>query len=150
MSERIPLPTESISRESHYAEFGNKKIDVYKLIRLAESVPTQSALVSMFEEHKSNNYWHDSHGEWLGPQDIINACSGVENPETLITDESLDSGLREHITKVLNADYATYSIITIKGVVVDGMHRLTKAFIDGVGNIDVKNFEELPDEICVD
>jgi len=58
--------------------------------------------------------------------------------------------LREHIAKVLNADYTTYPVITIKGVVVDGMHRLTKAFMDGVGNIDVKDFEELPDEICVD
>lgn len=143
------LPTESTAHESHYAEFGNQKFDVYKLIHLAETVASQSLPVTRFEENKSNNYWHNSKGEWIGPQDIISTCSGAENPETLITDESLDSGLREHIAKVLNADYIAYPIITVKGTVVDGMHRLTKAFIDGVENIEVKNFEELPDEVCV-
>jgi hypothetical protein len=144
MSEKIPLPTESTARESHYAEFGSQKIDVYKLIRLAETVPSQSVPVGIFEEHKSNKYWHDSRGGWLGPQDVIDACRNVDEPRTLVKDETLDSGLREHIQKVLDADYIEHPIITIKGVVVDGMHRLTKAFIEGVETIEVKNFKELP------
>jgi|AntRauTorcE11897_2_1112592.scaffolds.fasta_scaffold03428_2 hypothetical protein len=145
MKEKIPLPNESQSHDSHYAEFEGKSIDVYKLIRLAEDVEAIKTPTKNFEDHLSNHYWHDSHGDWLGPQDIIDVCDGVANPQALTEDESYDSGLREHLKRVLDSDYTEYPIITIKGVVVDGMHRLTKAVIDGVDSIAVKDFAELPD-----
>lgn len=145
MNEKTPLPRESTSQESHTAEFEGKTIDVYKLIRLAEQVEPIPIPVAQFENTKQNNYWHDSHGQWLGPQDVIDAVNGVEDPYTLLHDESIDIELRRHIKKVLDSDYNSYPIIIIKGEVKDGMHRLTKAFIDCADSIDVKNFDNLPD-----
>jgi hypothetical protein len=145
MNEKTPLPIESTPHESHTAEFEGEIIDVYKLISLAEQVEPISLPVSQFENTKQNNYWHDSHGGWLGPQNIIDAVTSVDDPLTLIHDESIDIELRNHIQKVLDADYKSYPIIIIKGEVKDGMHRLTKAFIDGVDSIDVKNFDDLPE-----
>lgn len=147
--ERISLSNESVPGNAHLADFEGKNIDVYKLIHLAEAVTSKSVPLATFEGHKLSNYWHDSRSNWLSPQDIITACKDVDDPYQLIKDEALDSGLREHIKKVLDADYVEYPIITINGVVVDGMHRLTKAFIDGIENIDVKDFEKLPSSVVV-
>jgi hypothetical protein len=149
MNKKVPLPKESTPHESHTSEFEGITIDVYKLISLAEKVEPTVLPISHFENTKQNNYWHDSHGEWLGPQDIIDAVHNVDDSRTLINDESIDIELRNHIQKVLDADYESYPIITIKGKVKDGMHRLTKAFIDGVDTINIKNFEELPDGLIL-
>lgn len=150
MNEGTPLPTELIPSNTHTADFEGRTIDVFKLIHLTEAVASKSVPTTAFEGAKLNKYWHDSHGNWLGPQDIIDACKNTVAPHKLVDDESLDSGLREHIKRVLDADFVTYPIITVKGTVVDGIHRLTKAFIEGVENIEVKDFEELPSGVVVD
>ena len=142
MNEKAPLPKESTPHESHTTEFEGMTIDVYKLISFAEQEEPVTLPIAQFENTKQNNYWHDSHGEWLGPQDVISLVASVEDPHTLMQDESIDIELRRHIKKVLAADYRSYPIITIKGEVKDGMHRLTKAFIDGADSIDVKSFDD--------
>lgn len=51
----------------------------------------------------------------------------------------------KHIDEIKKADYKNHPIILIGDTVVDGMHRLTKAWIDGVDKVKVRRFKSLPE-----
>lgn len=144
------LPSEATASDAHTSDFEGVTIDVYKLIKIAESLSPTLVPLSNFEALKTDKFWHDSNGNWLGPEDIISLCKNNKNPHQLIDDESIDFKLREHLQKVLDADYHMYPIISIRGTVVDGIHRLTRAFIDGAENIQVRDFARLPEGVVTE
>ena len=143
--ERKELPKYSTPGDEHFAGFGDQTIDVYKLIE------TKRVDLSLLRDAVAdgNNYWHDMNGEWLGPHQIIEAAGSYQGKPDWDEMIAKYPAWKDEIKKIQKADYNTYPIIVIDNVVVDGVHRLTKAFCDGVQEIDVKHFEELPVETVV-
>jgi hypothetical protein len=149
MEERPKLPKESGPEGRHEAEFGEKIVDVYKLIHLAETLPTEIISTNSLESNKLNNYWHDQEGNWLGPSQILEETEkydGVPDWDAIIAQHPT---WKDEIEKIKKADYSHPIIIVGETYVIDGMHRLTRAWAEGIAEIAIKRFPELPDEVII-
>ena len=146
MKEIFKLPTESMEGFTHFADVNGKVYDVYKLIELAKTIEPKIIPISTFDNNKEGKFWSIEEDIRIGPLDIINAL------EENVTDIDWDAVIKkypdwqEHVENVRDADYEKYPVMyTDKDLIVDGMHRLTKAWIDKVEEIKTKWLEELPD-----
>ncbi len=142
------LPRESRPGHSHTSDFGEHKLDVYKLIHLAEKLDSEVVDISSLEHHKNDDCWHDENGNWIGPYTLIALAKQCDGDFHKMV-EGQNKFMIKEIEKVEKADYEKYSLILIGNQLVDGMHRLTKAWIDGVGEIKIKRFEKLPEETII-
>ncbi len=83
---------------------------------------------------EGRDYWIDRKGNTLGPYTIMkNWEAAQQKPEW-----------SDHVTTIKNADLENPIWMTIDGFVFDGMHRLTRAFIERKEKIKVKIFNSLP------
>lgn len=134
-------------RPANTCEFGDDLVDINKLIDLAADLPGENVSVDYFiDKLGEDSYWFDSDGEWIKLKDIT---------EKIKNGKSLDQILQEnpkwevHINKIKNADYESYPIILIGNIIIDGMHRLVKAFVDGKSDVLVKRFNEVPQDVII-
>jgi len=141
------LPKESVPGDRHTADHGEKTIDVYKLIHLSESLPIKSVSLEELHDTKfSDADWIDKNGKRFGPRQIIEAVEKYKG------DPDWDEVSREHpewaddIEEIRNADYINHPIILIGSAVIDGMHRVTKAWVQGAKNVNARRFMELPED----
>ena len=143
--EKSRLPIQSMDGDVHSAGYGDKVYDVYKLIHIAESLPTEAWPIEKTESQLYDKYW----GEY-GPSDIIDAykASSTKKWEEI---KAANPALAKDIDKMLAADYKNYPLLAVPdGYLLDGMHRLTHAWIDGAKEIGVKRLLELPDSALID
>ena len=113
--------------------------DVHKMYEYAETLPVLSVETAKFKdalgvEHK---YWLDRKGGMLGPYDLLQDWpSALKNPDWA-----------DHIATIMlsNKD-ATIWIYGKTGLVFNGIHRLTKAVLDGENKIKAQIFETLPED----
>lgn len=135
----------------HTAEFEDRIYDVGKVIELAEQIPESEITPQSLEKLRDNNYWHDKEGNWLGPHSIIGLYEAANQDWDHMV--AKQPGWEDHIQGVRRADYEKFPIIVVskgdENHVIDGMHRLTKAWIDKADKIKAKRFEKLPDEAIV-
>lgn len=146
MKETFELPPESVEGFTHTADINGKVYDVYKLIELAKAIKPKIVPTALFDNNKGSKFWITQEGQHIGPSDIINALG--ESVEDIDWDDlrKKHPEWEEHIESIRNADYERHPIMyTQKDLIVDGMHRLTKAWIDKVEEIKAKWLEELPD-----
>lgn len=143
MKETFELPPESIEGFTHFAEINGKVYDVYKLIELAKTIEPKIIPITTFDNSKESKFWNDKNNLRIGPPDIIEEGERGIDWDGLIKKHP---EWEEHIESIRNADYETYPIMyTGEDLVVDGMHRLTKAWVDKAEEIKAKYIEELPD-----
>ena len=145
MKETFELPPESTEGFSHFAYINGKVYDVYKLIELAKTIEPKIIPTATFDNKKGGKFWNVEGEQRIGPSDIITTLEGDEKIDwdNLVKKHP---EWEEHIESIKNADYDKYPIMyTEKDLVVDGMHRLTKAWIDKVEELKAKHIEELPD-----
>ncbi len=141
------FPKVSIEGDTHTATHGENMYDVYKLIHHAESLPEEVVSIDLLEGNKNGNYWHDKKGDWLGPQQILSVVEKFGGHPNWDEIEREYPDWIETINKIRNADYEKYPILIIgKDEVIDGMNRLTKAWVDGATEIKIKRFETLPED----
>lgn len=140
------LPKESAEGFSHFATINEKVYDVYKLIELAKTIEPKIVPIELFDENKHGKHWEITENVRIGPSDIIDSLE--ETAGSIDWDDLLKKHpeWKEHIESIRDGDYEKYPIMyTGEDVIVDGMHRLTKAWIDRVEKIKTKWLEELPD-----
>lgn len=140
------LPKESREDDSHFADFGEHKIDIYKLIDLSQEIKVKEIDINKLEGTMDGSYWYDKNGNWISPRSIILAYKNLSSFDEII---KRYPEWEDEVSKIKKANYKEYPIILIGDVVIDGVHRLTKAFIDGVEEINVKQFERLPEVVIV-
>ena len=136
--------------DSHIADYGEKKVDVYRLIHLAESLPEEDVSTVKFEEATSENSWRDKNGNPLSPKQMLAELTySGEAPNWNALAQNRPAW-QDEIEKIKNADYATHPIIVIEeNIVIDGMHRLTRALAEKAPIIRVKRFSKLPQETII-
>jgi glutaredoxin len=140
------LPKESTEGNEHTADFGEHKIDVYKLIEASKSLETEEVDIESLKNFRDNSYWYDTNGNWIQPGQIIDAMKQYDYATgwDRIIEEHPE--WKEEVEKIKKADYEKYPIILIGDIIIDGIHRLTKACIEGRAQIKVKRFDKLPEE----
>lgn len=143
------LPKESKPGDSHTADFEGYTIDVFKLIELSKEIAAEEIDIQSLEKFRQNCYWHDRNGNWISPGEIIDEAEKHE--DGLVWDNMAANRpeWEDEIRKIQAADYKSYPIILIGNYVIDGIHRLTKAWIDGVNTLQVKRFPALPEETII-
>lgn len=131
MKETFELPSESIEGYTHTAHINGKVYDVYKLIEWAKTIEPNVVPTSQFENNKEGKFWDAEDGSRIGPADIMNVLE--ENQDEIDWDGFIKKypEWREHIESIRDADYDAYPIMyTGEGLIIDGMHRLTKAWMN--------------------
>jgi len=135
----------------HTAEHGGKLYDVYKIIELARDLPVLTIPMERLAKMREGKYWHDKQGNWAGPTEIIELYEQTNGDWDAMVAKRPE--LEKHIRSVQNADYELYPLITVgpegEEWVIDGMHRLTKAWIDKIAEISIKRFDSLPEEAVI-
>lgn len=119
--------------------------NVVVLIRLAKDLPVEHVDIAQFTAQKYPKCWTDNNERWLGPWDILKLAQKYHNYWSAIVFANLDWAA--HTYRVRDAQYQEYPILIIGASrVIDGMHRLTKAWIDGATTVPVKRFAVMPQE----
>ena len=121
---------------------GDKIYDAEKLNQFAEALPEETLPLDSFTEaiDEDHTYWIDQEGNPLGPADILRDWQRAqENP-----------AWAEHIAIIRGANLNRPIWIHKESrQVINGVHRLTRAFLDRLPEIKAKVFENLPDSAIV-
>ncbi len=115
---------------------GENLYDVELLKPLAEQLETQEVELGLLKENvsKGHYFWIDRNGEKLGPAQVLRDWDAAQRNPAWI----------DHIESIKRANLDDPLWVTKDGLVFNGMHRLSRAFIDKVSKVKVKVFEELP------
>lgn len=140
------LPKESREGDRHLASHNEMTVDVYRLIHATESVPVQEMEVTEFQSELDEECWTDTSGEKISPSYVIGKIKEEEDLDTAAREHP---ELAEHIRRLGQADYS-HPIIVYNGHILDGVHRLAKAVVDGEARVKVKILENIPEEARVD
>lgn len=120
--------------------------DVRKLEALAEQLPIQEAPTEQFNTivGPSHHYWLDANGQPLGPYDILKDWEAAQN----------NPAWAEHVATIKRANLNRPLWVTRTPEsdqdVFNGLHRLTRAFIDKVPTVKIRVFEAIPDDAKVE
>lgn len=131
--------------DTHTADYGGKEYDVYKLITLAAELPVEEVRTNTFNTllADGHQFWTDAKGQWLGPNDLLTAIRQHGDDWDMLVREH--PRWEEHLRKVQHAD-CRYPLLVVEDFVIDGMHRLTRAHLDGSLTVRIKRFAALPTE----
>jgi len=128
-----PFETTSVFGETY---------NVDKLFDYADRVPVQEVSLSTLGEAvaEGHYYWTDKHNKKLGPFDLLQDWEvSLQNPNWV-----------DHVDNIKNADLQWPIWITADGHVFNGMHRLTRCFVEGISPVKIRVFDSLPPEAIVD
>lgn len=150
--ERAPQPENTPEERQvtsrHTASHEGILYNVYDLIEKSESLPAEDVPIELFESLKENKYWIDEKEKWLGPSDILTLAEEHQKNWNAMVQTKPD--WKKHIESVRDAEYEKYPLLLIgERDVIDGMHRLTRAWIDDVKELRIKRFEQLPSEAAI-
>jgi hypothetical protein len=95
--------------------------DVHRLIELAKDLPRERVLLSMIRE-LDEPYWASGENQQLTCRDIV-----------------------EHARLMHDCDFAFPIILSCDGRVMDGMHRICKALLEGCADIEAVRFQQDPE-----
>jgi|SRR5579872_77505 len=131
-----------VEPERHTADVGGVLYDIIKLRSYAETLPTETVSLELLRGHvePGHKYWIDEKGGFLGPAEILKNWNDAQaNPLW-----------KTHVAAIRNSNLDQPIWMTRSGIVFDGMHRLTKAFVEGVKDIKVKVFDVIPEFAVAD
>ena len=120
--------------------------DVRKLTALAEQLPIQEAPIEQFRSIASpgHHYWMDINGQPLGPYDILQDWEAAQNnpawAEHVATIKRANLDRPLWVTKDEESDHDVFN----------GLHRLTRAFLNMAPTVKTRVFETLPEDAKVE
>lgn len=101
-----------------------------------EEIPLMEVREAVSEGHY---YWEDRSGNKLGPHQILKDWDAAQR----------NDDWADHVATIKRADVSDPIWIADDGHVFNGMHRLTRAFLDHPATIKVKRFSSLPKEAII-
>lgn len=122
-------------------QVGEVVYDIDKLRSHAETLPDETVDIEEVIEAvgEGHQYWVDKNGEMFGPHEILQDWEAAqENPLW-----------EDHVATIKRADTNKAIWRSADGAIFDGMHRLTRAVLDGKKEIPLKQFGNLPEEAVV-
>lgn len=132
-------------RGYHTTTHEGKRYDVSMLIALAEKLPVHEVPLSTLSEYlASTDCWTNERGDHIGPAGIIALATKYRMSWTTMM--MGDVRYATHIVNVRQADLSYPILRSPNGEILDGIHRLTKAFLEKRATILVKQFPAIPAE----
>jgi hypothetical protein len=141
------LPKESAPGNRHTADHDGKTFDVYKLIHAAEPLPVETINITDIESGALKNCWNDRDGKKFGPHQIIEVAKRYHGQPNWDEIEKEHPEWAAHIQKIKNV--SSRPVLLVGNILIDGAHRLTKTVAEMGTEIQVRKFEELPEDAVI-
>jgi len=128
----------------HLTEVGGKTYNVDLLEQSAtELKPEYFDLQNRdaLEDILESKYWKDENGNFLGPSDVIRVFNDCGHDWEQVLQRKPE--WRLHIEKIRNVPLNLPALV-YQGVLIDGIHRFTRALCEGHASLLVKVLPELP------
>ena len=106
----------------HYYGYNGIKYDVERLWHITRDNPIVTMDVDQFKKMVYSKPWYDSQGNRIGPIDVV----------------SSDSGYHDHKKRINVADMTYPILVEIDNQIVDGFHRIAKAYQESLKQVPVK------------
>ena len=137
------FPKESKLGNVHSTTYEGKLYDVYKLIAYSETLPQVDAPLDELGACLDVLCWSgQNENTKIGPNTIIKAFREAGSWDKLY---ELYPELSRHAKRVQFADLSHPILLDPENHVIDGVHRLTKAFIEGQVAIKAKKLDKIPE-----
>jgi hypothetical protein len=137
------FPKESKFGYAHSTTIEGKEYDVYKLIEYGNNIkPIKMETIDFSPKELDEACWNDLDGKMFSPRQLLNSFVELGSWGAV---EMAHPEWADHIEKVRNADHS-YPILIYKFEMIDGMHRLLKAYINKIDDIYVRVIDKLSDD----
>lgn len=138
------FPKESGMGSTHTFYSNGKNYDVYKLIDYTKDVKPIRIDVKDFLSELGRQYWVDLDGNVIAPQEVLDEYNWLDkNWDNVI---AIRPEWEKHIRKIIAADYLQYPVLVNDFRIIDGMHRLARAHLDGQTDIYARVVDKLPED----
>lgn len=146
---RLPLAESLEPRQvttRHTFRVDENLYDVHKLIGAAEGLPVEIVPLSIFAGQEDETAcWTDKKDKLLGPKQLLDLAAKYDADFNAMILANIDWA--QHIVSVRDADYEEYPLLVVgDNNVIDGMHRLTRAWINKETEIKIRRFDKIPPE----
>lgn len=149
VEEEWSMPTESILGDVHGFDYEGNVYDAYRINVLAESLPEEVMPVDFLRGQLEHAQWSDKEGKAITSEALLSLVQ-KESYEGEIDWKLLGETypeLEDHFVRLERVDWENRPISIVgKDHIIDGMHRLAKATLEGSETIKVKRFKEIPEE----
>ena len=135
----INIPTESSPGAMHTSRHNEFELDVYKLIRLTQELPETDVALGEYESEFDHSCWTDTNGGSITPRTVIDMYKNKNLDEAITAHPEL----AEHLQQISRADYS-HPILIFESKVIDGVHRLAKAYAEGQTSIKARIITQIP------
>lgn len=142
-------PKESTPENIQTYGAGEDLYDVYKLIAIAEALPEEMVSVtSLVEVLLNERVWTDTQSRTVSVGEVLRIIeTNREERGGVVRWGGLQEeypDLAYHFGRLQTVEYSTPILLLGENRVIDGIHRLLKAWVEGANEIKVKRFHELP------
>ncbi|KKT01288.1 MAG: hypothetical protein UW07_C0040G0013 [Candidatus Nomurabacteria bacterium GW2011_GWF2_43_8] len=138
------IPAQSIrGKDDHVFSSNGLEVDVYRLIHLAENVPVVEVSVEELSRALRESCWSDENGKRISPTKVMKKYEEANRNVESIHKQYPE--IAKHVRQIIHADLS-HPIILFEGRVVDGIHRLTKAVLQGDRTVKAKILDSIPED----
>ena len=134
-------PSKQKDEDIEDAYWNGKRYNVQKLKEFAEQLPTETVPLSLFEDvvsEDNDTWWYGKDGTKIHAPIIVREWEKYKDDPNWTRDTDA--------LKHTNLDNPI--LVSFDGHVMDGQHRVMKAFIEGKTEIKIKRLpEEIPEEM---
>lgn len=146
MHERMEFPKQSIPGNQHMTDVHGRLYDVYRLIHEARALPIiEMSVPHLFDKIVDHSYWNDRNKKSITIREVCEALIVRDGRVDWSSTLRAHPNLAEHLQKIRDADYSYPIILLQEYGIIDGIHRLTKAHLDGALTIPTRQFEHMPE-----
>lgn len=107
----------------HYYGYNGIKYDVEKLWKITQDNPTITMDVQIFKKMINSKPWYDGNGKRIGPVDVVS---------------NQDNNYQDHKLRIRRANMKYPILVEIDNQIVDGFHRIAKAYQEKLKQIPIK------------
>ena len=133
------FPTENTEGHKHTSRHNQYEFDVYKLIHLTQDISTNDVSMEDCSVDLDDFCWRDSNNNKVTPRQVAEIYKNEGFANAIITHPEI----RQHLEKIDRADYS-HPILIFKSKIIDGRHRLVKAYSDGKTLIKARIIKSIP------
>ena len=140
LNDRKEYPLKSTENDFDIFSLESEHLDLYFIRHFVSEMPPQEVPLSSLESQLKNQSWEDN--ETNSPAEVLNEYNRLSKDISLVLQEH--PRWSERLQRIKQADYS-YPILIYKNVVIDGLHRIVHAVMDGKQVIPAHILTALPE-----
>lgn len=148
MSEGAPkenLPLRSGAENFDVFTLRTEHLDLRRIRSLSKELPPVEVPIAELEEQIRAQQWDEELGTGVTPANILDEYRKLQDVSAL---RAAHPDWTARLERIQSADYS-YPVLIYKKVIVDGLHRILHALMNGKETVPAHLFETLPEDAYV-